>query len=282
MLTQEFAKKLKDKLKKSNGVNRLRLPRRKYVPRNPLLHFSTIKSNENHYQELEEGEIPRVTFDIRPVQNPLSSLMTQISTLDQPLIEPPEQIKNEINNSNTPPSAEFSPTSIVKEEITVTPDVNLLSQTDIIDTPTCYDNQISLKRIRATSFPCPLCPMEATQGHIRFHLHSVHGQLLRDFDRTHKCLICYNQVKSKDILSHSLSHDISAKFDCNFCDESYFYKIKLENHLEKIHQTYSCDFCEMSFYSRKGWKSHTTTKLHKMKKFAKEELKKQGVCTGKL
>lgn len=268
MLTQEFAKKLKDKRNKMNGVNRLRLPRRKYVPRNPNLHLYSIKRHVNH-EELEEGEIPRVNEEFLPEQNPLSSLMAQISTMDQ--LEPsPVQIKSEVSNSTSP--AEFYPTSIVKEEITVTPDVNLLS-----DINSAQDNQISLKKIRANSFPCPLCPMEATQGHIRFHLHSIHGGLLRDFERLHQCLICKNQVKSKDILSHSLTHDFDMGFDCNHCDEQFFYKIRLDQHLEKVHGTYTCEICEMTFYSRREWKGHTTTKLHKMKKFAQEELKKQGI-----
>lgn len=144
-----------------NGVKRL--PRRKYVPRNPnLLTYVAKKTTEIFQEELEDGEIPRLTEEIvTSVQNPLNSLMAQISTLDQPKMihHPPVQIKNECRNDSSSP-IEFTLESIVKqEEITVTPDLHLLSD---IDTP--YDNQISLKKIRATSFPCPLCPNEATQG----------------------------------------------------------------------------------------------------------------------
>lgn len=275
LLTQQFAKKLKEKVKK---LNTGRLPRRKYVPRNPNLHTNLVNNHEGSFQgSIADGENARLPeMIVPPTQNPLNSLMAQISTLDQsPMVHnPPVQIKNEI--SDTPPPIEcnsMSPSIARQEEITVTPDVNFLSAD--INTP--HDNQIALKKVRATSFPCPLCPMEATQGHIRFHLHSVHGCLLRDFDKLHRCLICSNPIKSKDILSHSLTHDFDMAFDCTYCDERFFYKIRLDQHLEKVHQTYTCDFCEMTFYSRKDWKSHITTKVHKMKKFAKEEFSKRGI-----
>lgn len=198
--------------------------------------------------------------------------MAQFSSFDQQSLTFPEPQTQQVQIKPDPEqNSPLSATSI-KEEITVTPDVSSLTDSYAYD-----NNQINLKKIRATLFPCPLCPMEATQGHIRFHLHSVHGETLRNVEQLNTCLICRQQVKSRDILSHSFTHDLETGFDCNFCDERFFYKTRLDAHLEKVHETYSCEFCEMTFFSRKEWKSHTTTKLHKVKKFAQEELKKQGI-----
>ncbi|XP_063705879.1 uncharacterized protein LOC134834974 [Culicoides brevitarsis] len=254
LLTEELIRKIKTQQKKTSGVKRL--PRRKYVPRNPNLPKNFIPQPTSH--ELEEGEIP--------VQNPLNSLMQKFST--EPVSNPEVQIKK----INTPPNVKQ------EEEITVTPDVqNFLTEPETPSSQRHADNQILLKKVRALIFPCPLCPMEATQGHIRFHLHSVHGALLRDFEAIHTCLICCQGIKSKDVLAHSLSHDFDMAHDCNHCDDRFFYKIRLDQHLEKVHQTFSCELCEMTFYSKKEWKQHATDKVHKMKKFAQEELHKRGI-----
>uniref|UniRef100_A0A336M0A6 CSON009419 protein n=1 Tax=Culicoides sonorensis TaxID=179676 RepID=A0A336M0A6_CULSO len=247
----ELRQKMEEKASNLNGMNRIRLPRRKFVPRNPNLHKFAIQNELKSYSEREEI--------------PIISLLQQTTQI--PIINPPFQKIHENNEMNFDSLNDRIPISSHSTEnevqLTVTPDLNYFSEQV---TSHNNDNQINLKKTKANVYPCPLCPSEATLGYIRLHLFKDHALALQDNEIFHICLVCKNPVKSNDIFAHILSHDyFETDFDCNYCDAKFFYENRLEQHLEKNHEVFQCKSCEMTIYSKQDWKTHKRTFLHKMK-----------------
>jgi len=104
---------------------------------------------------------------------------------------------------------------------------------------------------------CPECGKEFNRSsnlrkHMMFHSNSK--------KRLHVCFLCQKVCQNK--LSLTLHSQTEHKFECTDCELSFVYKLGLEKHSVKDHQTvpvqmkYSCHECKKEFSRRNNLRDH--------------------------